>query len=122
MVLVADDDEDIRELVAFRLGQAGFDVVAAQDGPSALEATREHKPDLIVLDVMMPGMSGLDVCREIRRDDRLAHVPVILLTAKAQQADVQQGFDAGAWDYVTKPFSPRELMARVDAVLNRERP
>jgi len=120
MVLVADDDADIRELVAFRLGQAGFHVVVAEDGPSALEATREHKPDLIVLDVMMPGMSGLDVCREIRRDGLLAHVPGILLTAKAQEADVQQGFDAGAY-YVIKPFSPRELMARVEAVLSRER-
>jgi DNA-binding response OmpR family regulator len=120
-VVVADDDADIRDLVAFKLEAAGMDVVAVADGAAALEACQHVPPDLVILDVMMPGMSGLDVCRALRDSIGLAQVPVILLTARAQESDVAQGFDAGADDYVVKPFSPRELAARVNAVMSRAR-
>jgi len=118
-VLVADDDSDIRELVAFKLGQAGYEVLAVGDGAAALETARAQRPDLAILDLMMPGLSGLDVCAQLRRDEGTAAVPVIMLTAKAQEHDVATGFAAGADDYVVKPFSPRELVSRVQAVLAR---
>jgi len=120
-VLVADDDADIRELVAFKLAQAGFEVVTAPDGVSALETARTTPLDLAVLDLMMPGLSGLDVCAQLRREEATATLPVIMLTAKAQEQDVATGFAAGADDYVVKPFSPRELVSRVQAVLARTR-
>ena len=120
-VLVADDDADIRELVAFKLAQAGFEVVTAPDGVSALETARTTPLDLAVLDLMMPGLSGLDVCAQLRREEATATLPVIMLTAKAQEQDVATGFAAGADDYVVKPFSPRELVSRVQAVLARAR-
>ena len=120
-VLVADDDADIRDLVAFKLEQAGFDVRAVDNGLAALESARSVPPDLVVLDVMMPGMSGIDVCRELRADGSTATLPIILLTARAQEGDVEVGFGAGADDYVVKPFSPRELVSRVEAVLARMR-
>jgi DNA-binding response OmpR family regulator len=121
-VLVADDDPDIRELVALKLGRAGYTVVSAADGPGALAAMREHLPRLAVLDVMMPQLSGLDVCREVRADPALAGTAVILLTAKAQPADIETGYSAGADDYIVKPFSPRELLSRISAVLARMAP
>ena len=120
-ILVADDDMDIRDLVAFKLEQAGFDVTAVDNGLAALTAARLEPPDLMVLDVMMPGMSGIDVCRELRNDRSTAGLPVILLTARAQEGDVEVGFGAGADDYIVKPFSPRELVNRVEAVLARTR-
>lgn len=118
-VLLAEDDADIRDLVAFKLAQNGYDVTSISDGPAALAAAKSVIPDLAVLDVTMPGMSGLDVCRQMRADSSTARVPVILLTARAQEADVQAGFGSGADDYVIKPFSPRELLSRVEAVLAR---
>jgi two-component system, OmpR family, response regulator MtrA len=120
-ILVADDDVDIRELVEFKLSTLGHEIVAVNDGSAAVDACREHKPDLAVLDVMMPGMSGLDAIRVIRSDPALAGIPVILLTARAQETDVETGFDSGADDYITKPFSPRELASRVQALLARSR-
>lgn len=120
-VLVVDDDRDIRDLVTFKLEQAGYEVRQAEDGLQALDAVREWAPDLVVLDVMMPGLSGIDVTRELRADPATATTPVILLTAKAQEADVETGFVTGADDYVVKPFSPRELVSRVQAVLARAR-
>lgn len=120
-VLVADDDTDIRELVAFKLGQAGYEVVTVPDGVAALDAARAQRPDLAILDLMMPGLSGLDVCSQLRRTEGTADVPVIMLTAKAQEQDVATGFATGADDYVVKPFSPRELVSRVQAVLARAR-
>ena len=120
-VLVADDDADVRDVVVFKLEQAGYDVIVAEDGAAALQCARERKPDLAVLDVMMPGVSGLDAIREIRADAALADLPVILLTARAQESDVETGFDSGADDYITKPFSPRELASRVQALLSRSR-
>jgi two-component system response regulator MtrA len=116
-ILVADDDVDIRELVEFKLSTMGHDIVAVGDGAAAVEACRAQKPDLAVLDVMMPGVSGLDAIKEIRADPTLADLPVILLTARAQESDVETGFDSGADDYITKPFSPRELASRVEALL-----
>jgi DNA-binding response OmpR family regulator len=120
-IVVADDDADIRDLVVFKLRQAGHDVHAVEDGAAAVEACQAVPPDLVVLDVMMPGMGGLDATRALRLDPRLARVPVILLTARAQESDIEQGFGAGADDYVVKPFSPRELASRVAAVLARSR-
>jgi DNA-binding response OmpR family regulator len=120
-IVVADDDADIRDLVVFKLQQSGHRVVAVGDGAAAVEACRREAPDLAVLDVMMPGMSGLDACQALRADQALAHIPVILLTARAQETDIAQGFDVGADDYVVKPFSPRELASRVSAVLQRGR-
>ena len=120
-VLVADDDRDIRDLVAFKLTAAGYDVITAEDGTQALSSVLEHRPDLAVLDVMMPGMAGTDVLRAVREHEDVARTPVILLTAKVQEADVQSGFATGADDYVVKPFSPRELLSRIQAVLSRSR-
>ncbi|MEN8707401.1 DNA-binding response OmpR family regulator [Nocardioides marinisabuli] len=118
-ILVADDDVDIRELVEFKLSTLGHEITAVADGAAAVEACQAARPDLAVLDVMMPGVSGLEAIRAIRADPGLADLPVILLTARAQESDVESGFDSGADDYITKPFSPRELAARVEALLSR---
>ena len=119
LVLIADDDADILGLVEFRLGAAGYDVARAEDGREALRLARELGPDLAVLDVMMPFLDGYEVTEQMRKDDAMKGIPVILLTARVQEADVQRGFDAGADDYVKKPFSPQELRSRVQAVLGR---
>jgi two-component system phosphate regulon response regulator PhoB len=116
-VLLAEDDADIQFLVSFRLTREGYTVRVFGDGLSALAAAREHPPDLAVLDIMMPGMSGLEVCRELRKDPATANIPVILLTALAQEADITAGFAAGADDYIVKPFSPRDLATCVNAAL-----
>jgi DNA-binding response OmpR family regulator len=118
-VLLAEDDADIRLLVALKLQQAGHEVRAVGDGASALADARERPPDLAVLDVVMPDMSGLEVCRALRQHPDTAGVPIIILTARAQQADVTAGYEAGANEYVVKPFSPRELATRVQALLAR---
>jgi DNA-binding response OmpR family regulator len=119
VVLAADDDEDILELVAFRLERSGYTVLKARDGEEALQVARDALPDLAVLDVMMPKLDGFEVTRRIRADRATKAMPIILLTARAQDADVQAGFDAGADDYLRKPFSPQELRARVQAILGR---
>ena len=118
-VLIADDDADIRDLVAFKLTQSGHLVTAVEDGMAALQVLRERPPDLVLLDIRMPRMSGLDVCRELRAAEETASLPVILITARSQEGDVELGFSAGADDYIVKPFSPRELSSRVNAVLTR---
>ena len=118
-VLIADDDEDIRDLLRFKLARAGHTVLLAGDGPSALSTARAELPDLLVLDLMMPGLSGLDVCAELRREAATASMLIIMLTAKAQEQDVAAGFSTGADDYIVKPFSPIELVSRVGAVLAR---
>jgi DNA-binding response OmpR family regulator len=118
-VLVADDDEDILELVSFRLERAGYEVLTARDGAAALATAQEREPDLAVLDVMMPGLNGYEVTQRLRADPATAQIPVILLTARVQETDVNRGFDAGADDYLRKPFSPQELRARVQAILAR---
>ena len=118
-VLVADDERDILELVAFRLERSGYEIVRANDGEEALRLALEQRPDLAVLDVMMPSLNGYDVTRELRRNEETRTMPVILLTARAQEADITRGFEAGADDYLKKPFSPQELGARVQAMLGR---
>jgi len=119
LVLIADDDPAIRDLVVFQLQAEGHRCVAVGDGEAALAAMREHAPDLAILDVSMPGMSGFEVCRELRADPALAWMPVLVLTASVQGSDVTQGFASGADDYVVKPFDPRELSERVRAMLDR---
>jgi DNA-binding response OmpR family regulator len=119
LVLIADDDPDILELVAFRLERAGYDVVKASDGEEALRLAGELRPDLAILDVMMPKLTGYEVTSRIREDEAMSPMPVILLTARVQEADVTRGFEAGADDYLKKPFSPQELRARVQAILGR---
>jgi two-component system response regulator MtrA len=116
-VLVADDDPDIRELIVFKLRQAGHDVQAFADGAAAHAAAQAAPPDLAVLDVAMPGMTGIAVCRALRESPETAAVPVLMLTAKAHESDVERGLAAGADDYLVKPFSPRELVVRVDAII-----
>jgi DNA-binding response OmpR family regulator len=115
-ILVIDDEPHIVELVRYNLVQEGFDVLTAYDGHDALEKAREHSPDLIVLDLMLPYIDGLEVCRRLRRE---SPVPIIVLTAKEGEQDRVLGLELGADDYVTKPFSPRELVARVRAILRR---
>ena len=119
VVLAADDDEDILELVVFRLTRSGYTVVQARDGEQALELARAEKPDLAVLDVMMPKMDGFELTRRLRAEEATSQMPIILLTARAQDADVDRGFESGADDYLRKPFSPQELSTRVQAILGR---
>jgi len=120
-VLVADDDRDIRELVAAKLRNAGYHVSVVGDGLSALSAINDEPPDVAVLDVMMPGLSGLDIVGQVRANGEHDSMGIILLTAKSQEFDVESGFAVGADDYVIKPFSPRELVHRVNAVAARLR-
>jgi DNA-binding response OmpR family regulator len=116
-VLVVDDDPDIRDLVTMKIASAGFDVRTAADGEAALAAARAFMPDLVLLDRMMPGLDGLQVCRMLRADPDLDRTLVLMLTAKARESDVRDGFAAGADGYITKPFSPCELLARVEWAL-----
>ncbi len=118
-VLVADDDENLLAIVSYRLERSGYAVIAANDGEEAVRLAVEQRPDLAVLDVMMPKLDGYEVTRRLRRHEETSRMPVILLTARAQEADVARGFEAGADDYVRKPFSPQELRARVQAILGR---
>jgi diguanylate cyclase (GGDEF)-like protein len=118
-VLIADDDEDIRAYLEITLGLADFEVVQARDGIEALELARTASPDVVVLDVMMPRMDGIEALRRLRSDARTSHLPVLLLTARVQRRDTIEGLDAGADDYVTKPFDADELLARVRAALRR---
>ncbi len=115
-ILVVDDAPNIVELVRMYLEGAGYATLTAGDGPSAVELHRKHRPDLVILDLMLPGMDGFEVCREIRRE---ADTPVLMLTARADDVDAIVGLELGADDYVTKPFNPRALVARVKAILRR---
>ena len=115
-VLIVDDEQRIVSGVRKYFEQAGFDVLAAYDGPTGLSLARTESPDLVVLDLMLPGMDGMDVCRELRRE---SNVPIIMLTARVDETDKLIGLELGADDYITKPFSPRELVARARAVLRR---
>ncbi len=118
-IMVADDDQDIRDLVVFKLTQAGYEVEAVGDGVAALAAIEADPPRLAILDVMMPGLSGIDVLRRVRANEATKDLDVILLTARSRDSDVDAGFVTGASDYVIKPFSPRELLHRVNALLER---
>jgi DNA-binding response OmpR family regulator len=119
VVLAADDDEDILALVAFRLERSGYTVIKARDGQEALDLALAEKPDLAVLDVMMPKLDGFELTRRLRSEAATSRMPIILLTARAQDTDVAQGFEAGVDDYIRKPFSPQELRTRVQAILGR---
>ncbi len=118
-ILVVDDEKDIVDLLAYNLEKEGFSVIRAYDGERALELVKSQRPDLLVLDLMLPGIKGVDVCRRIRSDARSANLPIIMLTAKSEEIDRVLGLEMGADDYITKPFSVRELIARVRAVLRR---
>jgi len=118
-VLVVEDEVDIADLIMFNLQRAGYGVLKAHDGIAGAETAIRERPDLVVLDLMLPGRDGYSVFREIRRDARTSHIPVIMLTARAQTEDRIQGLEAGADDYLTKPFSPKELVLRVNAILRR---
>ena len=120
-ILIVDDEPDAVEVVEFNLKQAGYDVVSAEDGAEALKKTRALLPSLVVLDVMLPEMDGLEVCKMLRRDPATAAIPIIMLTAKAAEIDRVLGLELGADDYLTKPFSPRELVLRVKKILQRGR-
>ncbi len=120
-ILVVDDEADLLELVSFHLRQAGFSVETACDGASALEALRRSPPSLVLLDVLLPDLTGTEILRALRREEATRNVPVVLLTARGDEVDRVVGFELGADDYVTKPFSPRELVLRVRAVLRRGR-
>lgn len=119
-ILVIDDEPDLLELVRVNLHQSGYEVETAADGREALAALRRSRPDLVVLDLMLPDVSGTDLCRQLRADPGFSSLPIIMLTAKADEVDRVVGFELGADDYVTKPFSPRELSLRVNAVLRRQ--
>jgi two-component system phosphate regulon response regulator PhoB len=120
-VLLVDDEPDVVDLVRLHLRRAGMEIVCAADGDAALHTARTQRPDAIVLDVMMPGLDGLAVCARLRSDPATAAIPIVMLTAKGQVDDRIGGLERGADDYVTKPFSPRELVLRVQAVLRRVR-
>ena len=121
-VLVIEDDKDIVELVRYNLEKDGFQVTASGDGATGLAQIRKALPDLLVLDLMLPKLSGLEICKEVRKDVSLNRLPILILTAKGEEADRVVGLELGADDYVTKPFSPRELAARVKALLRRAEP
>ncbi|HXW82827.1 MAG TPA: response regulator transcription factor [Candidatus Binataceae bacterium] len=121
-VLVVEDEADIRELVRYNIEREGFAVDEAADGAQALEKIAKRRPDLVVLDLMLPGMPGLEVCRQIRAGRDSAQLPVLILTAKGTEVDRVLGLEMGADDYVVKPFSPRELVARIKALLRRANP
>lgn len=121
-VLIVEDEPGIAEMLRYNLAAAGFDAGIATDGDEALVTIAERLPDLVLLDWMLPGTSGIEVCRQLRRKRETRSIPVIMLTARGEEADRVRGLDGGADDYVTKPFSPSELVARVRAVMRRARP
>ncbi len=121
-ILIVDDEADVREMVSFTLRRQGFNVVSAADSRTALKKLGEILPDLIMLDWMLPDISGVDLARRLKGDERYEDIPVIMLTARGEEDDKIRGLDAGADDYITKPFSPRELGARINAVLRRASP
>jgi two-component system alkaline phosphatase synthesis response regulator PhoP len=119
-IFVVDDEEDIRELVALNLGREGYKVIGLETGEQALKLARSQPPDLIVLDLMLPGMDGLEVCRTIKSDPHTQQIPIVMLTAKGEEADIVTGLELGADDYMTKPFSGKVLVARVRRILRRK--
>ena len=119
-ILIIEDAHDIRELISYTLENEGYKVFKAPNGIRGLENTRKHKPDLILLDIMLPDIDGLEVCRKIKRDGSINDIPVIMITAKSEDSDIVSGLELGAEDYITKPFSPRVLVARLRAVLRRK--
>jgi DNA-binding response OmpR family regulator len=120
-VLIVDDDPDIQRLVSYNLSQAGFDVTTANTGRTALESIQRQAPDMVVLDLMLPDIDGIEVCRTLRQRDSSRRIPIVMLTARGEEVDRVVGFELGADDYVPKPFSPRELVLRVKSIFRRMR-
>ena len=118
-ILIVEDEKDIRDLIIYALQAKGYETISADDGEKALKMLKENKPDLVILDWMLPSVSGLEICRNIRRDENIKNIPIIMLTAKITEDDKILGLDSGADDYITKPFSTAELSSRVKAVLRR---
>ncbi len=121
-ILIIEDEPAIREMVGLALGRAGYEMAEAADAGEANSAIADHRPDLILLDWMLPGVSGIDLARRLKKDDLTREIPIIMLTARGEETDKVRGLEVGADDYVTKPFSPRELVARIKAVLRRAAP
>ena len=120
-VLVVDDEPDLLELVQYNLAAAGYDVTCVSSGEEALAAVGSVRPELVILDVLLPGMDGLDVCKTLKGDTQTSAIPIVMLTARGDEADIVTGLEVGADDYLAKPFSPRELLARIKAALRRRR-
>lgn len=121
-ILIIEDEKDLAELVSFNLDKEGYRTLTAFDGADGIEAARRELPDLILLDLMLPGIMGMEVCRTLKKAEKTAHIPVIMLTARGEEIDRVVGFEVGADDYVIKPFSTRELLLRIKAVLRRSLP
>jgi two-component system phosphate regulon response regulator PhoB len=121
-ILIIEDERDLADLVAFNLEKEGYRTLTALDGTNGLELARSQTPDLVLLDLMLPGMMGMDVCKSLKKSEKTSHIPVIMLTARGEEIDRVVGFEVGADDYVVKPFSTRELLLRVKAVLRRSLP
>jgi len=119
-ILVIEDDDDILELIRYNLNKEGFNVSGVGSGEEGVSQARANPPDLIILDLMLPGIDGFEVCRELRGDPKTAHIPLIMLTARGEEADIVSGLELGADDYIIKPFSPRVLLARIRTVLRRK--
>lgn len=118
-ILIADDERDIRELIGFTLRFASHEVITAKDGEEALRMAEQEKPDLVLLDVRMPKMTGYETCRQFKMDPELKNIPVVFISAKGQESEIQAGLNAGAVEYVLKPFAPNDLAARVNEILAR---
>ncbi len=118
-IVIAEDEPDIRDLITFTLRFAGFEVIAGSNGEEGYELTKREKPDLVMMDVRMPKMTGYEACRKIKADPEIAHIPVIFLSAKGQESEIQTGLEAGAEEYLLKPFAPGDLADRIRAVLAR---
>ncbi|MDC7225752.1 MAG: response regulator [Spirochaetales bacterium] len=118
-ILVIEDEHDIRELISYNLESEGYDIIKASSGNEGIEKVQKNVPDLILLDIMLPDIDGLEVCRKLKREDATKDIPIIMLTAKSEDSDIISGLELGAEDYITKPFSPRVLIARLRAVLRR---
>jgi DNA-binding response OmpR family regulator len=118
-ILVAEDERDIRDLIGFTLRFAGFEVVTVPDGAEALQSAPQEMPDMILMDVRMPRMTGYEACAQMKADPRIAHIPVVFLSAKGQESEIRTGLEAGASEYLLKPFAPDELVLRVKALLEQ---
>jgi len=121
VILIVEDEEDLRDIIIYNLERDGYQTVGVESGEQGLEQAIALKPDLMILDIMLPGMNGMDVCRHIKQDAKTRAVPIIMVSAKGEEADIVSGLELGAEDYVTKPFSPRILLARVHSVLRRSK-
>ncbi len=120
-IIFVEDESDIQELVQFNLAREGFQITGYTSGEEGLSAIKKVKPDLILLDLMLPGIDGLEICRQLKRDSKTENIPVIMITAKTEESDIVTGLELGADDYLTKPFSPKVLIARIRSVLRRQK-